>query len=68
MSRERDGHRVSGALSEARTIHSRAKTALGFRRTMMADPAGPEIVAILEEIVAKLEPYKKIGRTMERTR
>ena len=59
MSAERDGRRVSGALTEARTVLSRAETALhGLRYSN--DPAAHDIILALEGAVRELAPYRRI--------
>ncbi|AWY04881.1 hypothetical protein PBI_FLOOF_45 [Microbacterium phage Floof] len=59
MSAERDGRRVSSALSEARTLLTRAETSLGYLRRS-SDPAAPEVRAALEELVERLKPFRRI--------
>ena len=64
MSAERDGRRVSSVLTEARTVHSRAKTSLERFRWIrnQGDPAAAEIEAALRKVVELLEPFQRTGR------
>lgn len=65
MSAERDGCRTSCTLTEARTVLSRAETALKYLDTYCAgedDPARAEIERALEQTVATLAPFRRTGR------
>jgi len=72
MSADR-GRDTSDALTEVRTVHKRAKSALDrldhldeYRGTYYSDdridPDTPEIRAALEKVVELLEPWKRTGR------
>jgi len=65
MSNQRDGYRTSSVLTQARTILSSAETGLDRIKYCngTSDPAYSEVKAILEEIVEKLEPYRRLGKT-----
>lgn len=65
MSAERDGRRTSPALTHARSVRSRAASAIEDYEFwgQMGDPAGDEILRALETVVRVLEPYKRTGTT-----
>lgn len=62
--RETIGTDVSRALTEVRTVHSRAKTALTDRGLKWSnDPDKAEMIADLQTVVDLLDKYKKTGKT-----
>jgi hypothetical protein len=57
------GTRTSYALTEARTVLSRAETALYWlKRQQARDPDHEHIVLGLELAIAALAPYRRTGR------
>ncbi|WP_424936639.1 MULTISPECIES: hypothetical protein [Bacteria] len=67
MSAERDGHRVSDVLTEARTVLSRAETARArLERVGRSDPAYEGILTALERTIVALGPFRRIGRRTAR--
>jgi hypothetical protein len=57
------GRRTSHALTEARTVLSRAETgAWSLRRRAADDPEAAAIVEALEGVVELLEPFRRTGR------
>jgi hypothetical protein len=60
---EEIGRRTSHALTEARTVLSRAETgAYHLRRHSEGDPEAAAIVEALESVVELLEPFRRTGR------
>jgi hypothetical protein len=63
VSAERDGRRGSVALAEARTVLSRAETALTtLEHYDKSDPAYPEIRAALVATINALRGFRRTGR------
>jgi len=58
------GTRSSAALTEARTVLSRAETALrDVNRHYYRDPDGEEIVVALRQVVETMAPFRRTGRS-----
>jgi hypothetical protein len=63
VSEERDGRRVSAALTEARTVLSRAETARAYvSHYHRDDPAAVEILQALSLAIEQLAPFRRVGR------
>lgn len=67
MSSGRDGYRTSRALTEARTVLSRAETARDMlEHSSREDPAREDILTALERTIVVLGPFRRIGRRSRR--
>lgn len=63
MSAEPIGRRTSWPLTEARTVLSRAETAIFHLQRRPQDPETAEIVAELEIVVERLDRFRRTGRS-----
>lgn len=63
MTAEPVGRRTSRALTEARTVLSRAETAIVHVQRRPDDPEAAEIVAELEVVVERLHRFRRTGKS-----
>jgi plasmid stabilization system protein ParE len=63
VSAEPVGRRTSWPLTEARTVLSRAETAIAHLQRRSADAETAEIVAELEVVVERLDRFRRTGRS-----